>query len=448
MKPSPRVFLAALAVLVSPAILFASNDKKLPKRPDRPLSVAVQVVPQPAPTNEAETKAQKEVQDSLADVRESLRSKRKDWFTLVDDPAEAEILVELEGRGWEQKHGAVLRGTVRVLNQNPFKIIGQGALNPGGWSFKYWREAAGDMTARLQNYCQQTYSSVVEARQTGVRPLAVAANDRGVDQMRKDDVTSALVSFDEAIRLAPGFAMPHFNRGLALAIKKDWPGALVSYDAALKIDPGYRRGHYFRAEARRENGDMAGSRTDLDEAIRQDPRHADAWLDRASTLSALGEHKAAIDDYDQVIALDPKQKGRALARQGLAWERLGDTPRALAAYEAAAALGTAEAALHYNLGRLLAASGSEAKACVAFGEAASLDARDADILLERGVCRAKRGQVAQAIDDFSEAVRLKPDMAAAWYNRSLCYTKQGKAKMAASDKARAIKLDPKVASRK
>jgi hypothetical protein len=32
---------------------------------------------------------------------------------------------------------------------------------------------------------------------------------------------------------------------------------------------------------------------------------------------------AAIADLDQVIALDPKRKGAALARQGLAWQRLG-----------------------------------------------------------------------------------------------------------------------------
>jgi tetratricopeptide (TPR) repeat protein len=260
MKPSRTTSLAAVAVLVS-STLLAGDDKKLPKRPDRPLTVAVLVQPRPAPTNEAETKARKEVQDSLGDVRDSFRNKRKDWFTLVDDPAEAEVLLEIEGRGWEQNHGAVLRGTVRVLNQNPFKVIGQGALNPGGWSFKYWREAAGDMTGRLQHYCQQTYAAVQEARLTGVRPLAVAANDRGVDQMRKDDVTGALASFDEAIRLAPGFAMPHFNRALGLSVKKDWAGAVASYDAALKIDPAYRKAHYYRAEARRESGDLAGSRT-------------------------------------------------------------------------------------------------------------------------------------------------------------------------------------------
>jgi tetratricopeptide (TPR) repeat protein len=447
MTSARRRLSVALALMLVPAGLHAGDDKKLPKRPDRPLAVAVRVLEKPgAPAPDAKT--QKEIQDSIEDVLGSLRGKRKDWFTVVDDPGQAEILLEIEGRGFEQNHGAVLRGQVRVLNLEPFPIIGQGALNPGGWSFKYWREASGDMAGRLQTYCQKTYDSIVEARKSGFRPIAVAANDRGIALMRKDDAAGALASFDEAIRLAPGFALPHFNRGLVLSIQKDWPGSRAAFDAAVQLDPKYQRALYYRAESRRETGDLPGARADLDEAVRLDPKHADAWYDRGSVLASLGEHKAAIEDYDQAATLAPKLRGKVLARQGQSWERLGDTERALAAYSAAAASGYEDAALHYNRGRLLAAAGDEAKACTAFTAAAGLDAKDPAILFERGVCRAKRGQTAQAIEDFSECIRLSPEMAPAYYNRGLCYTKQGKVKLAAADKARALKLDPKIASRK
>ena len=447
--PSARYVPAAALVLAAlPGTLIGGDDKGLPKKPDRPFALAVVVAPRPAPTNEAEAKATKEINDSQADVQESIRNKRKSWFTLVDDPTRAEILLEIKGRGWEQGHGAVLQGQVRVFHLDAVKIIGQGGLNPNSWSFKYWRDAASDMTGRLQLFCQKSYERISDARRKGVRPLAVVANDRGVDQMKGDQLDAAIASFDEAIRLAPTLALPHFNKGIALSSRKDWPASRACFDAALKIDQGYQKAYYYRAEARREQGDMPGARADLDEAIRLDPKHLDAWLERANLLCKLGENRAAVADFDQVIVLDPKRKGGILARQGQEWERLGDAERALAAYEAAVAAGYSDAAVHYNRGRLLASSGNEARACAAFTLAAVLDAQDPDILLQRGVCRAKQGQLAQAIQDFSECIRLKPELAAAYYNRALCYSKQGKAKLATADRARALKLDPKIASRK
>jgi tetratricopeptide (TPR) repeat protein len=442
----PRcVPVAALALMALPSALLGGDDKSLPKKPDRPFSVAVVLAPRPAPTGEAEAKALEEVTKSQDDVRENIRDKRKDWFTLVNDPAQADILLELTDRGWEQGHGAVLRGQVRVFHLDAVKIVGQGALAGG---FRYWHQAASDMTGRLQYLCQKSYAMISEARRQGVRPLAVAANDRGVDEMKKDQTAAAIASFDEAIRLAPDYALPHFNRGLALSMRKDWPASRASFDATIRIDPAHQKAYYYRAEGRREQGDLPGARADLDEAIRLDPKHADAWLQRAALLSTLGDDRAAIADLDRVIALDSRRKGAALASQGLAWERLGDTQRALAAYQAAVETGYANAALHYNRGRLLTATGDETRACVAFGVAALLDAKDADILLQRGICRARQGQLAQAIQDFSDGIRLKPDLAAAYYNRGLCYTKQGKTKLAGADRARALQLDPKLAGRK
>ena len=89
--------LVCLALALSRVPLTAgSDDKKLPKQPDRPFAVAVTASPRPTPSSEAETKAAKEVSDSMADLQEHIRNKRKAWFTLVTDPAEAEILLEIE----------------------------------------------------------------------------------------------------------------------------------------------------------------------------------------------------------------------------------------------------------------------------------------------------------------------------------------------------------------
>jgi tetratricopeptide (TPR) repeat protein len=438
-----------MAVFLIPAhaALAGGGDEGLPKKPDRPYTVAVVVAPGHAPIDDASAKALKEVEDSRDDIRKNVARKRKAWFALVDDPARAEILLELKGRGWEKGHGAVLEGKVRVFHLEPIKIIGQGGLDPGDLSFRPWHQAASDMTRRLQVFCQESYDRISKARRMGVRPLAAAANDRGVERLKNDQIDAAVASFDDAIRLAPSFLLPHLNRGLTLSMVWDWRGAAASFDAVIQIDPAHQRAYYYRAQARRELDDLSGARADLDQAIRLDPGHADAWLERATVESRLGDSQAAIADLDRVIALDPTRRGTVLARQGVEWERMGDVPRALAAYEAAVATGHADAAVHYNRGRLLVTRGEEARACSAFARAADLDGKDPVILLQRGICRAKQGQLADAIQDFSECVRLKPDLAVAYYNRGLCYHKQGNGKLARADRARALELDPSITSR-
>ncbi len=436
-----------LVLLCLAGSLLAADDKG-PKKPDRPFALAVIASARPPATAEAAAKEQKEVEDSIADIKGYVQGKYKDWFTLVEDPAQAEIILEIDKRGLESGHGAVLEGHVRVFHLDSVHILGQGGLNPNSLDFRHWRQAASDMAGRLRTFCQATYETISTARKGGVRPLAVIANDRGVDQMRAKNIEGAIASFEEASRIAPTYALPSFNRGLAHSSREEWPAAIQAFDAALRIDSSYPKAYYWRAAARRNVNDLAAARADLDQAVRLDPKHLEAWLERGSVLSALGDYKAAIADFDQVITLDPRKKGLGLARQAFAWDRLGDPERALATYEGAVSAGYEDAALHYNRGRLLSKKGDEVRACSAFGSAAALDAKDAEIRFERGLCRAKKGQLDQAIEDFSESVRAKPEMAVAYYNRGLCYARQGKARLASADRARAVKLDPTLARAK
>jgi tetratricopeptide (TPR) repeat protein len=439
--------LALAAGLLAGHALFAGDDKKLPKKPDRPLSVAVTASPRPEAKTEAEAKSAKELSDSIADIQKNLREKRRDWFTVVDDANQAEIVLEVKGRGWEADHGAVVEGRVFVLDMQPARIIGQGGLNPGGLSFSYWRQAASDITGRLQGYCQRSYEDLRSARQKGVRPISVIENDRGVDLFRKDDNAGALGAFDAAIRLAPNFPPPYFNRGLVHETTKDYEKAIADFDATLRLDPGHKKANHYRGIAHRERGELEPARADFSEAIRIDPKNADAYLARAGVLRSLGDQKAAIGDLDQAVSLGGARKSEALALRGLAYQSLADSDKALADFDAALAAGPETAALHYNRGRVLLAKGDN-RACGAFRAAAALGKDDADILFERGLCSAKLGELDKAVADFSECVRLRPDMAIAYWNRSICYTRQKKAKPASVDKAQALKLDPKLAAKK
>jgi tetratricopeptide (TPR) repeat protein len=112
-----------------------------------------------------------------------------------------------------------------------------------------------------------------------------------------------LDSFDNALRLKPGFAEGWHNRGSVLLDLKDHSGALASYDNALAIRPGY-------VEALKSRGVLlnllqlypeAVAAFDGALALRRDD--ADAWQGRANALSRLGRNEEALASYDEALLL-------------------------------------------------------------------------------------------------------------------------------------------------
>jgi tetratricopeptide (TPR) repeat protein len=440
-----RLTLAAL-LLAAAANVSAGDGPKLPKKPDRPFAVAVTAVVHPAPSSEAENRAAKEVSDSIADLQNSIRDKRKDWFSLVTDPEQAEIILEIDRRAPEAGHGTVLRGRTFVLEMKPFEILGQGDLNPNSLDFRIWRQAASDMTQRLQVFCQKTYDDISKARKLGIRPLAVVQNDQGVKQLKADKFDEAIASLGEAIRLAPSFALPRFNRGLAFTSKKDYDHAIADFDEAIRLDPGQAKTYLFRGLVYRELGKTEPARADFDEAIRIDPKDGEAHLARGRLLRSLGDDRGSLPELDQAVALS-SAKGEALAERGSTYAALGEKDKALLDLDAALGDGYRTSGVYYRRGHLLSGK-DDAAACESFEQAVRLDKANVDALFERGICNHKNGLTSKAIDDFSEVIRLKPDRAEAWWNRGLCYVKTKQTRLANADRLQALKLDPGLARKK
>src|SRR5258708_12299129 len=84
-----------LVLLCLAGSLLAADDKG-PKKPDRPFALAVIASARPPATAQAAAKEQKEVEDSIADIKDYVQGKYKDWFTLVEHPAQPEIILQLD----------------------------------------------------------------------------------------------------------------------------------------------------------------------------------------------------------------------------------------------------------------------------------------------------------------------------------------------------------------
>ena len=112
---------------------------------------------------------------------------------------------------------------------------------------------------------------VLDALRGSNSRVADSAYTKGVLLMREGRFQDAVVSFDEAIEIRPGFVDALSNRATALSELKRYEDALQGFDAALAIDA----------------------------------EHAISWNNRANTLAAMKRFEDAVGSYDRALLLSP-----------------------------------------------------------------------------------------------------------------------------------------------
>jgi hypothetical protein len=144
------------AVLAASAVglgLGIAEAAKGPKTPDIPFMIHVFT----RSTNQGTV-------DSTNDVRKAIEDKEGDWFRLTENRAEADIVLEITSRDGSRDN-LIVRGRLTTANLDNHGIIGQ--CIPGILDLKGpWKSAAANMAKRIEHFCRDTYSELVEAQRT------------------------------------------------------------------------------------------------------------------------------------------------------------------------------------------------------------------------------------------------------------------------------------------
>jgi tetratricopeptide (TPR) repeat protein len=231
-----------LSLLVLSLSLAAAQA--LPEEPPKKLKQPFLVYVGPAD----DTEASKDVMDSVKDLQNHFAKKRKDWFRLVNDPDEAEVVLQVVGRGETARHGSVLRGRCYVFDVQDIEIIGQGGLNPNQ-VFGIWGTAAADMAARLQQLLKAFYPTLTENRATRPRPAAALSVQRGDAQLERGEVEAALGSYEHALERTPEFMLARRGRGKALVEARQYERAIEDLSAVLDAKWADPATFFYRARA-------------------------------------------------------------------------------------------------------------------------------------------------------------------------------------------------------
>ncbi|MFC2171150.1 hypothetical protein ACFLU6_00795 [Acidobacteriota bacterium] len=142
-------------------VFMPAFGKKKPKPPKMPLKIFVTSTSFPnAPLTD------KALADSAGDVKKNIAKKRKDWFVLVDNADQAEIILTVLERGITntgyKKNDMYVKGNVKILDlyDGPisFTFHLEGDASAG------WRETAGRMVKNLITVCAKNLSDIEEER--------------------------------------------------------------------------------------------------------------------------------------------------------------------------------------------------------------------------------------------------------------------------------------------
>lgn len=134
------------------SVAAAEAGSKGPKTPETPFTIHVFT-----------SSTDKDAVDSANDVRRAIEEKRRDWFRLTENRAEADVVLEITGRGIGSDNGYIVSGLLTTSNLKDARIIGQ--CIPGILDLhKPWKSAAENMAKRIESFCRDTYADLAEAQ--------------------------------------------------------------------------------------------------------------------------------------------------------------------------------------------------------------------------------------------------------------------------------------------
>ena len=276
--------------------------------------------------------------------------------------------------------------------------------------------------------------------------FAEAYVTRGTAKSQLGTYKSAIVDFDEAIHLKPETVESDFhlayiysNRGLAKSNSGAYKSAIVDFDEALRLNPDDAQTYNNRGQAKFLLGIYKSAIDDFNEAIRLEPGSAEAWSNRGFVNHALGIYKSAIADSNEALRLDP-ENARAYFNRGEARRFLGNYAAAIIDYNAAVRLKPDFAEAYNSRGAVHSFLGAYLSAIDDYDAVIRLRPDDAKVYRDRGRIKLLLGAYLSAIDDYDAVIRLRPDDADAYFKRGLAKIMQNHIDDAKVDFHTALKL--------
>lgn len=203
--------------------------------------------------------------------------------------------------------------------------------------------------------------------------------------------------WEDSLRKAPAYWVPHMNLGLTMAQQGKIEEAISYYRESLRLNPNSVHTHNNLGVVLLERGQIGDAISHYVVALRLQADYAETYNNLGVALFRLGDFDKAIAHYRKALRLDPNF-GKA----------------------------------HNNLGNALVEQGRFAEAISHYSKALETKARYPEAHNNLGAALAQQGKLNEAIIQFENALRLKPDYAQARANLRTARQMVGKTNEATS----------------
>ncbi len=230
------------------------------------------------------------------------------------------------------------------------------------------------------------------------------------------------------------------REGLALLRQGRYADSVNRFVQLQKAGSDAFQVHFYLGRAQLGLGRVGEAEQNFLRTIEAMPRFTQAHLSLAEARLARKDPRGAIEALVRGQREAPNEP-ELFDREGQVWQQLGDGPRAMAAYEKAAALAPKDGLVRWRMGELLLTQGAPDRALAMFREATALDPSVADYWNSLGMVLGGNGQHTEAADAFRKAIERDPKNARYAYNLGLVLMRAGDPGARAQFE-RALELDP------
>lgn len=211
-------------------------------------------------------------------------------MSLIAFAAGAVLMMQSAGAEIAKAEAARLEACVAKIETDPENAYEDGLA----WSFEGNRPGARQCTAlalialgnyetgadRLETLATSTDGGTLEQR-------ALYLSQAGQAWIMAGLPDAAVVSFTEALKLAPGTVDLLLDRASAFMLVEEWDKAKSDLDLALANAPGLAAAHQLRAEVHLNKKSYDLALQDVDSAMSADPKNIDTLLVRGRVREAI-----------------------------------------------------------------------------------------------------------------------------------------------------------------
>jgi putative PEP-CTERM system TPR-repeat lipoprotein len=232
--------------------------------------------------------------------------------------------------------------------------------------------------------------------------------------LRRRETDQALAAADAFAKKQPSNPLAWNVKGVVYTSKRDFAAARASFDQALKVDPGYIAAAYNLAQLDLVQRNADGARKGYERILAKDPRNEQALLAIATVLAVTrapaAEIRAALE---RAINANPSAVRPRVALINY-YAQQHDAKDALAAAQAANNAIPNNPQLLELLGSAQLAAGENNQALDTLAQAAKLQPQSAQPLLRLAGAQASLKDYNASIATLKKAIAVQPDMPASW----------------------------------